>query len=107
MPACTPTPRVVLGIDWTVATVFGEPPPNMNVDPPSVAPDASWNADARDGPLLLFAVTRSSVFTPLTEVPAEFKPPITVRDESPPTTTSRDTGEPSCHDSTPASIEGI
>jgi hypothetical protein len=109
-PTWDPVPSAVeardgVGIDWIVATVSGDPPPNTKVRPPSVAPDASCTSEASDVAATIEPVEGFIVETPANELLDALSPPRTASPEPLATTTSRDSGVGSDHDSTPASID--
>ncbi len=91
---------------WTVATVSGEPPPKTKVVLPMVAVPASWVGSASVAVGAMAPVPGTMVDTPASEVPAGVMPPSTVRVLPLATTVSRDSGAPSGHASTPASMDG-
>jgi hypothetical protein len=92
--------------DWTVAKVFGDPPPKMNDEVPMVAPAPSWTAAARDPNEVKAPVDGSSDVTVLTEAPDGTKPPRIRSWLWSAVTVSLDSGAASCHGSLPASSEG-
>jgi hypothetical protein len=92
--------------DWTVAKVFGDPPPNTNDEVPMVVPPPSWTAAARDPNEVKAPVDGSSEVTVLTEAPDGTNPPRIRSWLWSVVTVSLDSGAASCHGSVPASSEG-
>ncbi len=94
-------------IDWTVANVFGEPPPKSKVALPIGDAAASWTGAASEPAGATVPVARSMMDTVDREEPDGVMPPSTVRPPVLATTASREIGAFICQGSTPASMEAI
>src|SRR5271163_3852138 len=94
-----------MGIDWTVGTVSGDPPPITKIEDPITAAEPSCTGEASEPTLVAVPLWGSRVCTEATLVPEAVRPPRTVTSGPEATTEGRDMGAPSDQDSTPASIE--